>query len=485
MIKRPFEWLYAHLKWLRLEGLFAVIFLVFGALFIIMTPPGWNTDEYDHSFRAYQLSTGNLLSEQVVTPGTGLKAYGGSVPTNLLKLYDETGAALPGAPGDVTTKVDTIYKDHPDVLTLKDDGSRSEINFSGAALYSPVAYITSIPAFWLGKLLSLPFFTIIIIARILGMLLAGLFFYLAIKYIPIGKWIVFAVALLPGVVVQAASLGTDALQAGLVFLFLALVLRLVYSPREPRVRNYAVLAGLGIALTLVKMVYAPIVLLVLALPFLKKEYRTRRHIILGLATIVVAIIPGLIWMHMVGYIDINSNPQANIHLQESYILQHPLVYLKTLYYTLFTNQQAALGGIFGNFVWESAPLPAFYTYLASGAIIVSLFVKSKRETIRSVAMNMSNHLRITLAVVSAIIVALVSTALYVYSTTLHQSSVVGLQARYFIPVLPVLLLIFYGNVLKNQKLAKVGIVLLLVVVLIGALLTVYQRLYQTLPLILS
>lgn len=469
---------------MRLETLFIIIFIVFGVGFIFITPPGWNTDELDHTYRIHQLSTGNLLSEEVRAPN-GLRAFGGDVPTNLVRLYNETGANVPGAVSDTNKKVNGRHQTKPDMYTLRDDGSRRSTNFSGAALYSPVAYAMYVPVFWLGQLLSLPFFHTIIIARLIGLVLTGLALFLAIKHIPIGKWVIFSVGLLPVVVAQAASVGADAPQIAISVLFIALILRQLYLARKPTSLEYTIMTVLGAALVLVKLVYTPLVLLMLVLPIVKKECRNRKQLLLIALAVLITIIPGFIWTQLVGYIDINSNPQANFGLQKVYILHEPIMYLKTLYYTFFTNEQVALGHIFGDFVWASAPLPAIYAYIASAAILASLVVRSGREVNVGMVRNKDRIWRIALAMVSGMVGVLIATALYIYSTTLHQSSIVGIRARYFIPILPAVLLVFYGNIIKNQRVVKVGIVVMSCLVLIGAILTVYHRLYQTLPVILQ
>jgi uncharacterized membrane protein len=477
--------MYKRIRAARLETVFAVIFAFFGIIFALMIPPGWNTDELDHTYRIHQLSAGNLLSEEVGAPN-GLKAFGGEVPTQLVRLYDLTGVRAPGAATDRTVKVDELYEKHPEILTLKDDGERTSMNFSGAALYSPVAYAVYVPVFWLGQLFSLPFFSIILLCKLVGLLMMGAAFFFAIRHAPVGKWLFFATGLLPVVVGQAVSVGADMPQIAISVVFVALVLRLLYLSTPPKAADYGVITVLGAALVLIKLVYAPLVLLVLALPVIRKAWRSRKHILLVLMSVVGAIVPGIIWLNLVSYIDINSNPQANFDLQKAFIIHEPVLYLKTLYYTFFTNEQPlALAHIFGNFIWASAPLAAVYAYIASAALICSLFVRDSREVVQGLSIRDRRIWRGFLVIVSFIIATLIATALYVYSTTLQQSSIVGIQARYFIPILPVILLIFYGNMVKNQRIMKMSIIVMSCVVLLGSVLTVYYRMYQTLPTILQ
>ena len=449
---------------------------------MLITPPGWGTDEPSHTYRVYQLSSGDIRSEKVIDDG--YLTYGGQVPTNLVKFFDQTGVNAPNAPLEPTVKVNGLYSKNPNIRNIKDDGQRRLASFSGAALYSPITYAIYIPVFWIGKWLSLSFFWMVMISRLVGLLVTALAFFYAIKLTPIGKWIFFAVGLLPAVIAQAATVGADAPQLAASVLFVTGALRLILASSKPRLRHWALMALLGIILVLIKIVYAPMVLLLLAVPLIRKDSRDRRTWLLATAAVILAIVPGLIWLHLVSYIKVNSNLQANFAGQKHFIITHPLTYLNVLYQTLLTNSQAATANISGNFIWSSAPLPALHAYMSMAAMVCSLFAISGREKAISTNSRLRG-LRFILLGISILAAILVATALYVYSTPLKASSVWGIQSRYFIPLLPMVLLLFWGNSAKNQRVIKIAIVVLSCLVLVGGLLTVYDRLYVTLPAILQ
>jgi uncharacterized membrane protein len=478
--------LYVRLRKLNIEALFLSIFIFFGLIFIVIVPPGWNTDETNHIYRIYQLSKGDLLSEQVMDNYAHVKAYGGNVSSNLVKLFDDTIVSEPGAVGNPNKKIGNVYRSRPEILKLSDSNKQESTHFSGAALYSPVSYAVYLPIFWLGNLLSLPFFWIIMVSRLAGLLVAGLAIFFAIKIIPAGKWILFAIALLPGIVVQSAAVGADSPELAACFLFTAFIVKFIYGSRKLRFWDFGIFFAVAMWLTLIKLAYAPLVLLLLALPLVKKDCRNRKDTVLLGLTLVLSLVPSLVWTHMVSYIDINSNPQANFAAQKMFVLHEPVTYLKTLYYTFFTNAQMSLNNITGSFIWDSAPLPAIYAYLGVVAVALSLFVKSFRESkIIKLTKKQLVVWRSAILAIVGITALLIATTLYIFSTTLHQSSIVGLQSRYFLPLLPLLLLGFYGNNARNQLSVKKAIVIMSVLVLIGTVLTICFRLYQAPPLIIS
>jgi len=484
LIKKSLQAILKSATGWKLENVFLVIFLMFGIFFVAIVPPGWNTDEPDHTYRIYQLSVGNLFSEEVISP-MGNRAFGGEVPSGLVDLYKDAGVRDAGASAvDETQKATELLAISPNILRYENNGTYTSINFSGAALYSPVTYALYIPVYLLGKALSLSFFSTLIIARIVGLIATALAFYFAIKHIRIGKWALFVVGLLPTTIIQAASVGADAPLTAISVLFIAYVVNLIFSTNPLRNRHYLILAGLGIILTLIKLAYAPFVLLILAIPIIRRDFN-RRSLLTAAIAIAVALIPSIVWTGLVAYIDTNSNLQANFPLQKEFILTEPYTYLKTLYYTFFTPEQAPLEGLFGTAIWGSVSLPAIFTYLAISACLISTAVKDRREIkLMKITRYKNFAWRLSLLFVSIVTAVLIATVLYIYSSTVYQSTIIGLQARYFIPLVPLVLLAVYGNFYKNQKIMKISILILATIILIGTAFIMYHRLYQTLPLLL-
>lgn len=474
----------SYLAKLAIEKIFLVLFLAFGLVFVAIIPPGWNTDEPDHTYRIYQLSVGNLFSEEVTSP-LGNRAFGGQVPSGLVNLYKDAGVRDAGASAvDATQKARDLYKQNPEMAKYTYDGTLSEINFSGAALYSPVTYAIYIPVYLAGKLFSLSFLSTLIIARIIGLIITGLAFYFAIKHIKVGKWAILVIGLLPTTVIQAASVGADAPLIATSVLFVMYAVNRIFQKDPVTNKQFAVLALLGALLTFMKLAYAPFVLLILAMPFIKKSFN-KKSIIAALIAVCIALVPSIIWTMSVSYIDTNSNLQADFSLQKEFILTDPYSYLKTIYYTFFTPERAPLEGMFGTAIWGSVTLPAIFTYLAVAIAVLSISVRDKREqAIEKVGIFFNRAWRISLLLVSAMTVVLIATVLYIYSSTLYQSTIIGLQSRYFVPLLPLILIAAYGNFYKKQNFIKFIILFVITVILIGMVLIVYHRLYQTLPLLL-
>lgn len=470
----------------KIENLFLVIFLLFGFLFVFIIPPGWNTDEPDHTYRIAQLASADLLSEPVTSP-YGNRAFGGQVPQSLVGFYTELGVRDAGANAINTgQRINDLYVTHPQIKGFEYSGKTTAINFSGAALYSPVTYAPYLPSFIIGKQFSISLYHTILIARICGLLFVAAILYISIKKILFGKWIIFAVGLLPIVLVQATTIGADGPAIAVAILFLTVFVNTIFKRKKVTIRQYLLLMAIGIILALIKIGYTPLVGLIFFIPFITNDYKSIRNVGIATGATVFAVLPAFLWSRAVSYIDTNSNLQANFPLQESFILHQPLIYIKTLFYTFFSDVQSPMHNLFGTSVWASASLPDILAYLAVAILVVSALVTSSRDIhVEHFFKKFPLFWRIGLLVLSVFTAIFISTILYIYSSSLKQSSISGIQARYFIPLIPFVLIALYGNTLRRQKGPKWFIVISSIVMLLGMLFVVYHRLYQNLPTILG
>lgn len=459
-------------KFWTLERLFASIFLVFGITLALLVPPGWNNDEREHIYRAQQLSTGQLAAQAYIFAGN--KAIGGYVPESLVMLLNDTKAQ------DLSSRKAQSF-DQNAHLAQPDNGRTTRQQFANTALYSPIAYIPQVAAFWLGH--DLGYFWIIILGRILGVLMVTTAAYYSIKHIKVGKWILFAIALLPSFTMQAATFGADAMALALSVIFVTCIVNLLFA-KAIAWRHAAGLTAVAIALAMVKSAYMPFLLLLPALPFMNKDLRSWRHWLKLSIPLIGSIAAGLWWISATHYIEVVSYA-ANREVQQNFVLAQPGMYLITLFYTFVTNLQIGMyGSLVGSYVWNTAPLSPLFAYLAVGAVLASVFVTDKREQLRGLKQRIATRLRglrWAAFLVGTTTILLTVTAVYVYFTPPYRTSIDGVQGRYFLPLLPLLLIGLYGNTLKNQITAKRFIVLAVLVAQMGGIITLYMRLYESVP----
>jgi uncharacterized membrane protein len=463
-------------RWVRPEPVFLVLFLVFGAVFVAMVPPGWNSDEPNHTFRAAAIADLDLLPE-VWTDPDGTRHSGGEVPTELIRVFQLT-QALNATVFDRTAKVDSAVQDSDgDVLGGADFSPRQLSDFRNTAIYSPVAYLPQLPAVWIGRALGLSWFSIVVLARVFALLAVGAATLLAIRWTPRGKWVFAAVGVLPAFVAQSAALGADATVLGLSVLLVAAVLRAVARPEPVRARTWVLLVVLAALLGLTKVPYAAAAALLLTVPLCRRDQPAVRRWGIGVAATVVAVLPAAAWNLVTAGAAIPVVAGADAGRQLENVLAAPVGYLKVLYRTFLTDDPArAWQSMFGEFVWGTTPLPTGYVLLAVAVLTLAVFTTDDREEFGLPDRAALVGWRVWWILVAGGLVVVAATAVYLNFSAIGIGYVEGYQGRYTLPSLVLVMLALTGNVLRSQRVARLSIAGTALVVLLGSVVALHSRL---------
>jgi uncharacterized membrane protein len=462
-------------KFWKIENVFAVIFLFGAVAFAIITPPGQNPDESAHFERVWQLGNFNLFAESSVSGGE--KMFGGEQPANISRFFSDN---------DITSKFDPNHKfnkvNTDETHSLQFNSQTEFQDFRGAGTYSPIAYISMIPGVWIGKLFHLPIFSLFFLLRLLSIVTVLVLFYFAIRIAPIAKWGIFCVGLIPSVLAQSAAISADGITMGATIFFISYVLYIALCKNQLSWKQYLIIGILIFTIGLSKIAYLPLATLLLLIPLLNTKARGWRTILLLLGTLVVCIVPSLIWMGAVSYIDSYYSTTVNVAVQKDFILHNPLSYLHILYINFFTEQNAGMTpvvwlGMFGNFGYLTAPLPTFAVFLLIISLTCSIFLTSRRELKWKLGIRTLSIYRAIIVATLIVCVIAIATALYLYWSPAKGIIIMGLQGRYFIPLLPLLSLFFYGNTLKKQLPIKTGLPAVYMLVTVVALMAAYHRYY--------
>ena len=459
---------------LRPEWVFLPLFLLFGAAYIALIPVGWNSDEPAHLQRAEQIASGGILAD-VGTDEDGRPTAGGDVPNEMLDMLLRT-RSLTGIVFDPTLKIDEVAPADRSVLGSATWDPVTFVDFRNTAIYSPVAYLPQMPAFWIGRAFGLSFFAIDILGRVLSLLAVAAAGFFAIRWTPVGKWALAAVALLPAVVSQSAAFGADAAVLAFALLTVALILRLAAAPRPPSVGQWVVLVVLAAGLGLAKAPYAAVALLTFAIPLRHRTPAVPQRWGIALLAVVLAVIPTLVWTALTSSANLSLNPAADFGAQVSFVLGNPVSFLGVLYRTFLTDQAPGLyTSMFGNPVWLSAPLPAAWILLATAGLTLAVVTGDSRE-VRAGGRGMTVPVRVWSLLVAGGVALVAAAAVYAGYTTPRAGLVDGFQGRYLLPALFLALIAVAGNRLRRPGSGRVALLILMVAVSVGGVLTVYLRL---------
>jgi uncharacterized membrane protein len=366
-------------------------------------------------------------------------------------------------------------------------GDKTTVPFTETAPYSPAAYIPQSLGMLVGTSLGMPALAGLFLGRLLNLAAWIVLVYFAIRLIPFGKWALFVMAVIPMSIFMAASLSPDAVLNGITFLFVAWCLRLAYEKERLKRGDVAFLLGALVYIALTKLIYLPIGLLMLLIPAKKfpalsflSPSRSKLLILAALASISGAI--GLAWGRVaspsqLAQIDIiNQVMHANIQpkTQVLFVLTHPIAYVVVLWNTFLTNNaDGVIQGYLGILGWLDTMLPLWVMLLEAGLIIFLLLAVRSRHAI-------TKRGKIMTFLLLGLLMGLAASALYAFYTSVKYITVIGLQGRYFIPIVVLLIPIFLNSAQwfsPSEKLQRTVAVGGSAIILVSAVLVTLFRYY--------
>jgi uncharacterized membrane protein len=191
------------------------------------------------------------------------QGVGGFLPWNLLV----SAIALVGnLPGNTERKVDTSLL-REQFSQPVDHEERGNIHFENTALYSPLVYIPAAIGIWIADHIFSAAPVVLLYAGRVCTLAAWIgLVYMAVRLLPVGKWLLAVLGLAPMALFQGASVSADALSAGLAFLSVAWFVRLVLQQQTVTHKQWIATGLLVLALGFIKQPYALFGVLFLTLP---------------------------------------------------------------------------------------------------------------------------------------------------------------------------------------------------------------------------
>lgn len=299
--------------------------------------------------------------------------------------------------------------------------------------FKTVGYVMSALFIELGKLLHLPFSMIYMMGRLGNLLMYLAVIYLAIRHIPFGKKTMMALGLMPTPLFLASTYSYDATVIAFSFLAISYMLGEILSEREHvEIKNVAIFAGALVIVSLVKAIYAPMLLLGLMIP--KAKFRDAKQkklvwtgiIVLTLLLLSTFVLPALFASPSKGG-DLRGG-DTSVGRQMRVVFGHPVQYammlLKTMadYFLSFSIAGEGVGMLgHGGIV----PYISWIPLVLSGVALTE-----RNEGTRRLSKKEKTVVAFTLFVVTAFI----WTAMYLSFTPVGSDYFAGVQGRYFLPV---------------------------------------------------
>jgi len=404
-----------------------IVLLAFGIPMALIIPVGAGQDEDTHLVRVWELSEFAFLPEK--RPARQLRypaiyeevSYRNQVLVQIVE------------PGFWTKYGGLRMFDHG--FFYGPLGTRS--------LYSPALLLPQALAMrYFGRRADLPALFVFYACRFAGLLSYILLVWAAVRLIPFGKWLLAILAASPMALFQASTITADTISNGIGFLFVASSLTLAKSEGLGW-REWLGLAGLVFMLFLAKINLIGLVLLPLLIIPPAKYRNKSAYWLLIVAVIVLFSIEVLGW-NLITYSYFEGAPsKADPSGQLMYILGHPLPFFITVLKNLSVRGLGYLTewiGLYGYGYW-SVPAAVYVFYVAG--IAGALLLASDRH-----AADRKTGIALALTFLASYWVTVLS--LYLSFNLVGSPDIYGIHGRYFIPLVPPLLLAFFALPRTNK-----------------------------------
>ncbi len=421
-----------------LVPLFCLLTGGFGVYFLGLTPPYQGPDEPNHLFRAYAISTGEW-EPQITTDRRG-----GQVPNVLLGMYDAFSLVRWNTGVKTTRERVAQYAEVP-----VDYQQRVFMDYPNTAVYPAPVYAPAAAGLWMARYLELSALHTLYLARAGGLLFWMLCGALALRLMPVARWLFFALALLPMTLWTHATVSADTFTNSLAFLTLAYLLRKALGEGRFTPKDAMILGALTLLLTSAKLVYIPILLLALLIPAARFTVPGGKWLVAaGCGILLVCSVSFWAGRSQRTYLpneEYRREVRDSVHLPRNvHMLEHRAMIVKAphrLFRATRNSLQDAFPmysrGYIGTFGWLDAYLPIYVIVLAYGMLwCLALFDGSPRPTL-------PRGYRLVLPVAAVLCYVLVILSQLLSWEPVGSHTVGTIQGRYLVPLAPLLFLAVY------------------------------------------
>ena len=409
-------------KNIKIEKLYLLLVIPIGIMYCIVNPLGKIPDEDQHARKAMAISNGIFFSH-MDEEGNPVDMFNSKI-------------------NELVTRSVTNYKEAFGRLTAPETDQEIELIYS-MATYAPICHLPQACGMFIARIFGGGVSVQCYVARLFNMAIAIFLMYKAIKYIPFKKNIVFFLGLLPLTIMEFASMSSDALTISSCIFFISYILYLKYDNNKKQInkKDIIILIVSSIIVSLCKIVYVPLCLLLFILP--KEKFSTKKiKNIITIGTFAFAVFLNILWLIYASRFLNESNPGVNSGKQVMYILTHPISYFLILFRTIHIYNQTFILSLCGEGLGHyNAQASVLFVFPCLVIFALLFFVNDDKER-----KEFDIKTKILFLIVFISIILLIYTSLYVAWTSYKRPVILGVQSRYFLPVI-----LLMGVILDNKK----------------------------------
>ena len=438
------------MKKLTEEKIYIYLALIFGILFVFLTPPFLSPDEDTHFLKSYSVSRG------LAYPKAKKKNLGNYFPKEMLKEINEKLEFN----NDMKEKYSYLdyFNEQFDQLNYQ---KKKFLSYSTQSMF-PLAYLAPAVGIIFSKFMSFIFnldYTsvsyMLQFARVFSLILSVSIIYLAIKTTPILKKLMMASALIPTSLFLCSMVTYDSILISCTLLAIAVMLKLICDKKEKKItkKDIIILILTGLILLNVKIIYSFIFVLLFFVPKEKFNGQKNKYKMLFIIAAVILLLTAIFKLPTY-FTSVKPAANPKIAAQYNFIFKHPFKYLGYIKDNLIRKRLFFINTMFGGFGLLDTYLPlalvsAYILFLP----ILAVSESSTDKYVINIKMKLVYFIGIVLCVIG------IFTAMYTGWTILFfpigSQDIAGVQGRYFLPLALPSMMLLTSHKLKDNKIFKI------------------------------
>ncbi|MDD5687668.1 MAG: DUF2142 domain-containing protein [Elusimicrobia bacterium] len=443
-----------------IEKIFLIISAIFGLLFVFITPPFQTPDEPAHFYRAYQISELKVISQKQE------EKAGGYLPKSLKIIVDKTIGNVPFHPENKVIINEVLLSSK---IPL-DSKEKEFVEFPNTIRYSPVAYFPQAFGISIGRLFNFSSLMLMYAGRFFNLFIWVLLVYFAIKIIPISKYVLFLLALMPMSIFLSASLSADTFTNGISFLLIAICFQYALGENNKvGAAGIFVLFLLSLILALTKQIYFLLAILFLLIPVKKIGNKTKYFLVFTvLLVLCLSVIAG--WYVLIKDTMVPLKTDISISGQILFVLNNPTAFLEAAVKTLSSKKY--ISHFVGQLGWLDTDMSWFFL-LSYFFMLIFVSLTDIRENIK-----LSLNHKVIIFLVFMLNVFFICLSQYITWTPVGRGRIQGLQGRYFISISLLFFMLLYNTKMRiSSKWRNPAIICFSLLSLIYTIIIIVKRYY--------
>lgn len=434
--------------WIRKENgpwLFPAVVVILGLFYMLVLTPFSAPDESAHFASAYRLSS-QLMGKKAVADQAFLSQANEMERERISRGANVLVREQDDRPGFYTGVGRSTYKLVLTELFSMDKSQGETVRYEIPVNTTPVVYLPQAAGITLARLLNFGYVPLVYLGRLFNLLAFAAMAALAVHIMPFKKELLKTVACLPMTLHLAASFSYDGAFIGLAMLFVAWCFYLAYEKEQVTVRDTVVLGLLLVLFEPGKIVYLPLAGLCLLIP--QEKFGSKRRYFISAAFVAFFTVAAVVLVNRVVLSVWSTQTESYVGWSEAAgytlqdVLERPFEIFLVYYETMITQFDYYLSTMLGGYLGNLDP-ELYVPGICLWILWYALFVSAIRREGEEAPIKGGQKLFILLLVFLS--VCLVLASMLLGWTPRNLTYITGVQGRYFIPLLPLVLLSLFDK----------------------------------------